>query len=225
MCDWNGKPLIKIACIGDSITYGYRLDHPERDAFPAQLQAMLGDGFEVRNFGVPGLGVYLHLPWPQTANGRRAWSLSPECAEALAWEPDIVVSNLGANDLEEFPREFPAGPDGVPALERGTFRRQYVDVLNAFKAGGRRPRLLIWTRLCAMKGEAAVRNERAMSAMAHDLKAVASEVGAEAIDMYAATEASARNCDWPDEVHPCITGHRAIAEAIRVALDRSMRFL
>ena len=68
---------VRVACIGDSITSGYRLAHPDRDAFPAQLQRMLGDGYEVRNFGVPGLGVYLHLPWHTTKNGKRAWSLSP----------------------------------------------------------------------------------------------------------------------------------------------------
>ena len=210
---------IKVACIGDSITSGHKLDNPGRDAFPAQLQTMLGNGFEVRNFGVPGLGVYLHLPWPHTANGRRAWSLSPECAEALAWEPDIVVSNLGANDLGEYPRESQTGPDGLPVLERGTFRRQYVDVLKAFKAGGRHPRILIWTRLCAMKGETGVRNAPAATAMADDLRAVAAEVDAEGIDMYAATAASARDDDWPDEVHPSASGHHAIAEAICNALS------
>ena len=202
---------VKVACIGDSITYGYLLDHPERDAYPAQLQRMLGDGYEVRNFGVPGLGVYLHLPWHTTANGRRAWSLSPECAAALAWEPDVVISNLGANDLEEYPKESLPVPDGAPALARGTFRRQYADVLNAFKAGGLNPRILLWTRLCAMKGEAAARNDRAASAIADDLKAVAAEVGAEGLDVYAATKDSAATDDWPDEVHPSVSGHRAIA--------------
>ena len=210
---------VNIACIGDSITYGYLLDHPERDAFPAQLQRMLGDGYAVRNFGVPGLGVYLHLPW-HTANGRRAWSLSPECSQALAWEPDFVISNLGANDLEEYPRETPSGPGGTSALARGTFRTQYVDVLKAFKADGRRPRLLIWTRLCAMKGETAARNERAMSAIADDLNAVAAEVGAEGFDAYAVTATSAQREDWPDATHPPASVHRAIAEAIRDALSR-----
>ena len=209
---------VKVACIGDSITYGYLLDHPERDAYPAQLQRMLGGGCEVRNYGVPGLGVYLHLPWHMTANGKRAWSLSPECAEALAWEPDVVVSNLGANDLEEYPKESLSGPDGAPALARGTFRRQYADVLNAFKVGGRSPRILVWTRLCAMKGEAAARNDRAASAIVDDLKAVAAEVGADGIDVYAATKDSAATDDWPDEVHPSVSGHRAIAEAILSAL-------
>ena len=212
---------VKIACIGDSITYGYLLEHPECEAFPAQLQRMLGDGYEVRNFGVPALGIYLHLPWHSTKNGRRAWSLSPECSAALAWAPDIVVSNLGSNDLEEYPKEFLPGANGVPELARGTFRRQYADLLNAFKADGRNPRILMWTRLCAMKEAFASKFGMVPFVMADDLKAVAEEVGAEGVDIYAATWESAANEDWPDQTHPSASGHRAIAAAIFAALRKA----
>lgn len=214
---------VKVACIGDSITSGYRLAHPDRDAFPAQLQRMLGDGYEVRNFGVPGLGVYLHLPWHTTKNGKRAWSLSPTCTEALAWRPDIVISNLGANDLDEYSREFLPGTNGVSVLARGTFRKQYADVLNAFKADGRTPRILMWTRLCAMKEKYAAKYGLAMFVMAEDLKAVADAVGAEGIDMYPATAESARKEEWPDQTHPPPSGHRVIAEVILKAMKNNVK--
>lgn len=213
---------VKVACIGDSITSGYRLAHPDRDAFPAQLQLMLGDGYEVRNFGVPGLGVYLHLPWHTTKNGKRAWSLSPTCAEALAWSPDIVVSNLGANDLDEYPKEFLPGTNGAPALARGTFRRQYADVLNAFKADDRSPHILMWTRLCAMKEKHAAKYGLAMFVMAEDLKAVADAVGAEGIDMYSVTAEFARKEEWPDQTHPPPSVHRVIAEVIFKSLKNKV---
>ena len=45
---------IKIACVGNSITYGAGMVNREKNAYPAQLQSMLGDGYEVRNFGVNG---------------------------------------------------------------------------------------------------------------------------------------------------------------------------
>ena len=44
--------MIKVACIGDSITSGFTLLNPCRDSYPSLLQKMLGDGYEVRNFGV-----------------------------------------------------------------------------------------------------------------------------------------------------------------------------
>lgn len=40
--DFTASRTIKVACIGDSITSGHKLDNPGRDAFPAQLQTMLG---------------------------------------------------------------------------------------------------------------------------------------------------------------------------------------
>ena len=43
---------LKVACVGDSITAGHALADPAHDAYPSQLARLLGDGYEVRNFGV-----------------------------------------------------------------------------------------------------------------------------------------------------------------------------
>src|SRR5579885_3646478 len=45
---------IRVACVGDSITYGAGIKDREHNSYPAQLQKLLGDGYEVRNFGVNG---------------------------------------------------------------------------------------------------------------------------------------------------------------------------
>ena len=41
----------KVACGGDSITWGFTIIHPAKHGYPAVLQHLLGDGYEVRNFG------------------------------------------------------------------------------------------------------------------------------------------------------------------------------
>ena len=43
---------IKVACVGNSITYGSRVENREQNSYPAQLQKLLGDEYEVKNFGV-----------------------------------------------------------------------------------------------------------------------------------------------------------------------------
>lgn len=43
---------IKVACIGDSITYGSY--HLTKRNYPAVLSKMLGDGYCVNNFGFSG---------------------------------------------------------------------------------------------------------------------------------------------------------------------------
>ena len=45
---------IKVACIGNSITYGYGLPDRTTQSYPAQLQKMLGESYQVENFGKSG---------------------------------------------------------------------------------------------------------------------------------------------------------------------------
>lgn len=46
---------IKVACVGNSITYGTGIKDREHFSYPVQLQKMLGDKYEVGNFGKPGV--------------------------------------------------------------------------------------------------------------------------------------------------------------------------
>ena len=45
----SGNPVIKVACVGDSITYGAGVEGRETNSYPAQLGEYLGSGFQVRN--------------------------------------------------------------------------------------------------------------------------------------------------------------------------------
>ena len=95
----------KVACIGDSITSGFTLLNPRRDSYPSLLQKMLGDGYEVRNFGVLDAAARFDADTPYVRN--KAYTKS------LDWNPDIVLIMLGSNDtkrrnwdLEIFRRDY-----------------------------------------------------------------------------------------------------------------------
>ena len=45
---------IRVACVGNSITYGFGLNDRQTMSYPAQLGGVLGAGYEVRNFGCNG---------------------------------------------------------------------------------------------------------------------------------------------------------------------------
>lgn len=49
-----GKRIVKVACVGNSITYGAGIFNRDKNSYPVQLQYYLGDGYEVRNFGSNG---------------------------------------------------------------------------------------------------------------------------------------------------------------------------
>jgi lysophospholipase L1-like esterase len=82
----------RIACIGNSITYGYLLNNTELDSYPGQLNSMLGADYNVRNFGVSSRTMLKKGDYPY-------WK-EPEFTEALAFNPDTVIIMLGGNDTK-----------------------------------------------------------------------------------------------------------------------------
>ena len=105
---------IKIACVGNSVTYGMGIENPE-ERYPAQLQVMLGDEYEVGNFGHSGATLL--------KNGYRPYWNLPEFKEALDFEADIVIIHLGLNDTD--PRAWPK--------YRDEFVKDYINLIDTFK--------------------------------------------------------------------------------------------
>ena len=48
---------IRVACVGNSITYGAFITDRDINSYPAQLQVLLGKEYDVRNFGLSGCTV------------------------------------------------------------------------------------------------------------------------------------------------------------------------
>lgn len=88
---------IRVACVGNSITYGYTLPDREVNAYPSKLQKMLGDGYEVGNFGRSSATLLQHGHFP--------YIQQKEYRDALEFAGDIVVIHLGINDTD--PRNWP----------------------------------------------------------------------------------------------------------------------
>jgi lysophospholipase L1-like esterase len=78
----------RVACLGDSITFGARANNPKTDSYPAQLAAMLGDRYIVKNYGVGGATLL--------KKGRP--SIWRRVVEAVHFRPHIVIIMLGTND-------------------------------------------------------------------------------------------------------------------------------
>lgn len=109
-----GMAQKKVACVGNSVTYGYGHKNPQETSYPAQLQKLLGDGYEVRNFGHSGATLL--------SKGHRPYVNLPEYAEALEWKPDIIVIHLGLNDTD--PRNWPN--------YRDEFFTDYTTIIDSF---------------------------------------------------------------------------------------------
>lgn len=88
---------IKIACIGNSVTYGLTHKNPQLTSYPSQLQILLGDKYEVKNFGVSSTTLL--------KNGHKPYYKEAAFTNMLSFAPDIAVIHLGLNDTD--PRDWP----------------------------------------------------------------------------------------------------------------------
>ena len=111
----TAQEKIKIACIGNSVTYGYGHKEPAATSYPAQLQQMLGEEYEVRNFGHSGATLL--------SKGHRPYINLPEYTAALEFAPDIAVIHLGLNDTD--PRNWPN--------YRDEFYGDYTNIIEALR--------------------------------------------------------------------------------------------
>jgi sialate O-acetylesterase len=88
---------VKVACIGNSVTYGYGLKSPERESYPAVLQNLLGASYEVENFGFSGATLL--------KKGHKPYYKTDVFAKAMAFKADVAIVHLGLNDTD--PRNWP----------------------------------------------------------------------------------------------------------------------
>ena len=84
---------VRVACVGDSITQGIgtpqAADSSFPESYPSQLAKILGDGYEVSNFGVGGRTLI-----------RKADKL--DYGRALKSDPSVVVICVGTNDSKPY---------------------------------------------------------------------------------------------------------------------------
>lgn len=121
----SAKLPIKVACVGNSITYGLGIENRERDSYPAQLQQMLGDEYKVGNFGKSGATLL--------NKGHRPYMQQDEFRNAMDFAGDIVVIHLGINDTD--PRNW--------HNYRDYFVRDYIALIDSFHVVNPKVRILI----------------------------------------------------------------------------------
>lgn len=83
----------KVACIGDSITYGCFVAGQPWNSYPRQLGRLLGKDYCAGNFGYTNRTAISTADFPYTAEKLYERSLSVR--------PDIVLIMLGTNDTKE----------------------------------------------------------------------------------------------------------------------------
>lgn len=194
------KEPIRVACIGNSITYGAGLQNPFRDSYPGVLEQLLGTGYDVRNFGISGRTTL--------QKGDRPYVRERLYVEALDFAPDIVTIKLGTNDTKPW-----------NWVHKGEFEHDLSELVRSFQTLETRPRVILCLPVPAPEGGKSINEETLVRDVIPSIRKVAHRSGAEVLDLHEALKPYYPRC-FPDGVHPDAEGSRAIAQTLYACITQ-----
>ncbi len=190
---------IKVVCIGDSITFGARVKDPAKNAYPAQLQNLLGPTYKVHNCGTSGI---------QMQNYLSRWA-----DKITAIQPDIVTIKLGTNDTKS--RDFKNS--GNKEIFDKNYRDATLNLLDFLDGLKSKPKIYLCYPVPVFKSMGKINEKSIVEDIIPALTAIAKEKNLPIIDLYKALEG--KNKLVPDGVHPGAEGQTVLAKTIAAALS------
>lgn len=188
---------VKVACIGNSITYGHGIQNRDKDSYPAQLQTLLGTGFDVRNFGHNAKCAQDEADEPYTA--------TEEYSAALAFQPDIVIIKMGTNDTK------------IQNWKNTTrFKAGLEKIAVSFNKLQSHPRIILAYPAKAYKHAWTINDSIIVAGVIPAINEIASKHKWQVLDLHTATSDMASH--FSDGIHPDIAGAGVIATAVRNAI-------
>jgi lysophospholipase L1-like esterase/pimeloyl-ACP methyl ester carboxylesterase len=188
---------VKVACIGNSITYGSGIENRPLNSYPAQLQRMLGDKWIVRNFGVGGRTLLKKGDFP-------FWN-EEAYAQAKAFLPDVVIIKLGTNDTK--PQNWKYS---------GEFLADYRAMVKELKALSSHPKIYLCKPVPAYASRWGINDSIVVHGVIPAVEKLAKEENLPVIDLYSALSGKASL--FPDQIHPNAEGAGLMSKAIYKAL-------
>ncbi len=190
---------VKIACVGDSITFGAGVENREVNAYPQVLGRLLGERASVANFGRSGATLLKEGDFPY-------WERE-QFKEATEFQPGIVIIKLGTNDSKpqnwKFSTQFPADLEAMIAHFRALESKPIVYLCKPVPV----PKTAYGISEAIVGGE-----------VIPYVEAVARKTKCRLIDLYTPLSKMPENI--PDGVHPNAAGARVMAETVYEAITR-----
>lgn len=187
---------IKVACVGDSVTFGAGIEDREEHSFPAQLQDFLGATYDVQNFGYSGATML--------KNGHKPYWNTPEFKKSQSFLPNIVILHLGLNDQ---------GNNNWPK-HKDDFEQDYLDMISVYKNLPSNPEVIICRMTPTFSGhhwfEEGMRES--FKEIQSKIEVIAEKASVEVIDLH---DPLYRFPEYfPDNLHPTKEGATIIAQKV-----------
>ena len=187
------KDAVRVACIGNSITFGAGIRNRSRDSYPSVLARMLGDSYWVKNFGVSARTML--------NKGDHPYMNEPAYKNALAFNPNIVVIKLGTNDSKSFNWKYKAD-----------FMKDAQNMINAFKGLPSQPKIyLCYPSKAYLTGDG-INDDIISKEIIPMIKKLAKKNDLSVIDLHTAMDGMPEL--FPDRIHPNEKGAQVMAKVV-----------
>ena len=190
--------MVRVACVGDSVTEGFTIKHPEKDGYPADLNRMLGDRYVVKNYGAGGCTLLHNGDRPYTDDGRHYYQ------KATDFDPNVVVIMLGTNDSK--PQNMAHADD---------FSADLAAMVDHFQQLPAHPAVYLCLPPPAFADTWGITDAN-VSRLIPSIRRVAADRHATLIDVHAALAGDQQS--FSDGIHPNAAGAVKIAETVAAAI-------
>ena len=202
----------KVACVGNSITYGYGIESwPDQTSYPHHLQGMLRENAPndtVENFGVSGLTV--------RKDDQASYWKGYRFAPAIEFAADTVIIELGTNDSKSYTTwNTPVQDAAVDSAITADFEA----LIDTFQVKSK-PHVFICLAPYVNNVEWNILDTAVVNRVNPAILRAGLEKGVNVIDLHSRFSAL-ENPSWylEDMVHPSVEGAKHLAEIVYAHLQ------
>lgn len=191
---------IKVACVGDSITYGLFVDNRDKNNYPDVLNKLLGDTYCVNNFAYTN----------RTAikSGDCPFVNEKVYQQSLDFQPNIVIILLGSNDSK--PNNW----------DKDKFLADYSEIIDSYLTLESQPKVyvLLPPPVFEIKGKVLyqIRKDIIEQEIVPAVEDIANKKNVGCIDVHKVFQG--RQDLFFDGVHPNVNGSRLLAQSVYEAI-------
>lgn len=193
--DYRGT--IRVACVGDSITFGAGVENREMNCYPVVLGKLLGPRFDVRNFGVSGATLLKR-------GDLSYWTVRP-FEQLEDFGPEVIILALGTNDSK--PQNWKYG---------GEFSADLRAMLDHFAGLPSKPKVWLCLPPPVYEAKWGINEATLNGEIIPRILQVAREKNLPTINLHQAL--GGRPEYFPDKIHPNAAGAGMMAMTVFTAL-------
>ncbi len=190
--------VIRVACVGDSITEGYGFAVQSKTGYPVMLDSILGADYRVLNSGRSATTLQQKGDFPY-------W-ICKEFSNVFAFNPDIIVIKLGTNDTKPY------------NWHADRYEKDYQALIDTFKTIPENPQIYLCLPVPAFKTKWGINDSIVVNGVIPVIEKLAKKNHLPVIDLY--HQMMDQGANFPDSIHPNEQAAKVMAGIIAKEIEK-----